>query len=89
MLLLLSPVLALSHHSVGAFFDQGNFSELEGTIMRILWRNPHTAFLYLAVPFVTTSHFKKEPDGSKWMPTPCETPPPTRDRPMTNGFEDR
>ena len=45
--------------------------------------------IYLAVPFVTTSHFKKEPDGAKWMPTPCETPPPTRDRPMTNGFENR
>ena len=26
---------------------------------------------YLAVPFVTTSDFKKEPDGSKWDPTPC------------------
>ena len=45
MLLLLSPAVVFSHHSVGAFFDQGNFSELEGTIMRILWRNPHTAFL--------------------------------------------
>jgi len=27
--------------------------------------------VYLAVPFVTTSDFKKEPDGSKWDPTPC------------------
>lgn len=26
---------------------------------------------YLTVPFITTSHFKKEPDGSKWDPTPC------------------
>ena len=26
---------------------------------------------YLAVPFVTTSDFKKEPDGSKWDPAPC------------------
>ena len=26
---------------------------------------------YLAVPFVTTSDFKKEADGSKWDPTPC------------------
>jgi hypothetical protein len=26
---------------------------------------------YLAVPFVTTSDFKKEPDGSRWDPTPC------------------
>jgi hypothetical protein len=26
---------------------------------------------YLAVPFVVTSDFKKESDGSKWDPTPC------------------
>ena len=26
---------------------------------------------YLAQPFVTSTHFKKEPDGAKWMPTPC------------------
>jgi hypothetical protein len=26
---------------------------------------------YLAVPFVTTTDFKKEPDGSRWNPTPC------------------
>ena len=27
---------------------------------------------YLNGPWVTTSHFKKEPDGSKWNPTPCQ-----------------
>lgn len=27
---------------------------------------------YLTQPFITSSHFKKEPDGSKWDPTPCE-----------------
>lgn len=26
---------------------------------------------YLALPFVVTSDFKKEQDGSKWDPTPC------------------
>jgi hypothetical protein len=26
---------------------------------------------YLGDPWVTTSHFKKEPDGSKWAPAPC------------------
>jgi hypothetical protein len=26
---------------------------------------------YLNTPWVTTSHFKKEPDGSKWNPTAC------------------
>jgi hypothetical protein len=27
--------------------------------------------VYLAVPYVTTSDFKPEPDGSKWDPSPC------------------
>jgi hypothetical protein len=27
---------------------------------------------YLDGPFITSSDFKKEPDGSKWRPTPCE-----------------
>jgi hypothetical protein len=27
---------------------------------------------YLAQEFVTSSHFKKEPDGSKWSPSPCK-----------------
>ena len=26
---------------------------------------------YLQRPFIVTSHFKKEKDGSKWSPTPC------------------
>ena len=26
---------------------------------------------YLNTPWVTTSHFKKEPDGAKWAPAPC------------------
>ena len=27
--------------------------------------------LYLRVPWLTALHFKKEPDGSKWDPSPC------------------
>jgi len=26
---------------------------------------------YLTQPFLTSTHFKKEPDGSKWSPSPC------------------
>ena len=26
---------------------------------------------YLQMPFITSTHFKKESDGSKWMPAPC------------------
>ena len=29
--------------------------------------------VYLNAPFVTSPHFKKEPDGSKWDPTPCSS----------------
>ena len=32
---------------------------------------------YFAQPFMTSTHFKREPDGSKWNPRPCEiTLPP-------------
>jgi len=27
--------------------------------------------VYLYIPFVTTTDFKKEPDGSRWSPSPC------------------
>ena len=27
---------------------------------------------YLDQPFLTSTHFKREPDASKWTPTPCE-----------------
>jgi hypothetical protein len=29
--------------------------------------------LYLNAPYVVSPHFKKEPDGSKWDPTPCSS----------------
>ena len=38
---------------------------------------------YLRAPFVTTTHFKKEPDGSKWNPQACETLPPVA--PLSRG----
>jgi len=31
---------------------------------------------YLQEPFITSTHFKREPDGSKWNPTPCKIDPP-------------
>jgi hypothetical protein len=30
---------------------------------------------YLNVPFMTTTHFKREPDDSRWRPRPCEITP--------------
>jgi hypothetical protein len=29
--------------------------------------------MYLTAPLVTSPHFKREPDGSKWDPTPCSS----------------
>jgi len=29
--------------------------------------------VYLNAPYITSPHFKKEPDGSKWDPTPCSS----------------
>ena len=31
---------------------------------------------YLSTPFITSTHFKREPDGSNWSPSPCRTDPP-------------
>ena len=31
---------------------------------------------YLNEPFYTSTHFKLEPNGQKWRPTPCRTAPP-------------
>ena len=28
--------------------------------------------VYLQTPWITALHFKKEPDASKWDPTPCD-----------------
>jgi hypothetical protein len=38
-------------------------------VVTTLVRDPQ----YLGEPWITTSHFKKEPDGSKWSPAPCQT----------------
>jgi hypothetical protein len=32
---------------------------------------------YLQVPFITSTNFKRERDGSKWHPTPCKIDPPS------------
>jgi hypothetical protein len=38
---------------------------------------------YFTMPFITSSDFRKEPNGSKWNPTPCTTDPPAVDAPAT------
>ena len=31
---------------------------------------------YLARPFITSTHFRREPDAARWNPRPCEAVPP-------------
>ena len=33
---------------------------------------------YLDAPWVVSSHYRREPDGSKWDPEPCELLLPSR-----------
>lgn len=33
---------------------------------------------YLTQPFTLSTHFKREPDGAKWNPRPCEVVPPVK-----------
>ena len=40
---------------------------------------------YLMTPYVTTTHFRREPDNSKWNPSPCETWAPLEGA-VTPGF---
>lgn len=32
--------------------------------------------LHLSEPFITSSDFRREPNGARWSPTPCATDPP-------------
>ena len=36
--------------------------------------------MYLTQPLMTSTHFKREPDGSKWNPRPCEVTAPVEGR---------
>ena len=54
--------------SVTEYFDL--FKDPDGVnwfVVTTIVRDPQ----FLNGPWVTTSHFKKEPDGAKWKPTPC------------------
>ena len=42
---------------------------MNGLLLRLSWMTPS----YLEMPYVTTSHFRREADNSKWNPSPCET----------------
>jgi hypothetical protein len=51
------------------FFDRSN--EANGDVWLIVTSTLDDP-TYLAQPFMTSTHFKREPDGSKWNPRACE-----------------
>src|SRR6185436_20395883 len=54
--------------TVSEYFDLYKDPDgLDWFVVTTIVRDPQ----FLNGPWVTTSHFKKEPDGAKWKPTPC------------------
>jgi hypothetical protein len=50
------------------YFDRHSAYGTEWITVTTLVEDPK----YLTQPFITSTHFKKEADGSKWNPVPCE-----------------
>jgi len=60
--------------SMTEYFDRhADFGDQWFTVMAII-EDPR----YLSQPFVLTTSFKKEPDNSKFRPTPCAIDPPLK-----------
>jgi hypothetical protein len=60
--------------SISEYFDRIG-PEPNGDII-LLVRTVVEDSKYLNQPFITSTHFKLERDGSKWNPTPCKIEPP-------------
>ncbi|MBI4263682.1 MAG: hypothetical protein HY657_04860 [Acidobacteria bacterium] len=58
--------------TVTEYFDRHAAFDQEWITVTTMVDDP----VYLTQPFITTSHFRREPDGSTWTPAPCETAPP-------------
>ena len=53
---------------VSEYFDRHAAYDTEWFTVTTLVDDPQ----YLTQPFITSTHFKREPDGANWSPTPCE-----------------
>jgi hypothetical protein len=64
--------------TVKEFFDSFTLPDNDGTwlIVTTVIADP----VYLTQEFVVSSQFKKEPEGSKWNPRPCDIPAPRTPR---------
>jgi hypothetical protein len=56
------------------YFTGVEFGGLSYLILRSVVRDPK----YLKEEFITSEQFLREPDNSKWHPTPCATDKPAR-----------
>ncbi len=54
------------------YFDHGSDFGIEWLLVTTTVEDPQ----YLTRTYVTSTQFRKEPDGSKFAPTPCEIDPP-------------
>lgn len=54
--------------SVTEYFDRVSAFDSDWLTVLTIVDDPR----YLSQQFITSTHFKREPDASKWMPTPCE-----------------
>jgi len=59
---------------VSEYFDRHSDYGAEWFTVTTIVNDPK----YLTDEFITSTHFRKEPDGSKFSPTPCETPRPAK-----------
>jgi hypothetical protein len=50
------------------YFDRLSEDDTEWLIVKTIVNDPK----YLSQDFVTSTHFRLEPDAAKWMPQPCE-----------------
>jgi hypothetical protein len=53
---------------VTEYFDRLRAYDMDWMTVLTVVEDPR----YLNQPFITSTHFKREADASKWMPTPCE-----------------
>lgn len=44
----IAPLVAHSHHSVGAWFERNDRQEIEGVVTEVRWQNPHVLFFVRA-----------------------------------------
>jgi hypothetical protein len=50
------------------YFDRLSEDDTEWLLVETIVNDPK----YLTQEFITSTHFRREPDSSKWMPSPCE-----------------